>query len=349
MRVRALAALLSTEIFGAAMTLPEFPELKGIRGIGMSDSPQLAERLAAKFDYTNTFYHQAPFFDATHPDEGDAGRFDFILSSEVMEHVPPPIEKAFANLARLLKPNGLLLMTTPYRIDGKTAEHFPELHQYTLASPGSETVLINRRRDGRIEVFENLTFHGGHGSTLELRVFSEASLRQTLACAGFPSAHIASESIPEFGVEHSESWSLPITARKGNFLPPISELALQFREACRRAGRAARDLAILTGEYERHIAFHNLSHEEMKRELDTRLEWARKLEADLEERTRWALDLQEERAAALKNYDHARKSELEAWQCVNDLEKNLEQARAEVARLESLRWTRLGRKLKVVS
>jgi hypothetical protein len=34
---------------------------------------------------------------------------------------------------------------------------------------------------------------------------------------------------------------------------------------------------------------------------------------------------------------------------VNDLEKNLEQARAQVARLEALRWTRLGRKLKVVS
>lgn len=349
MRVRALVALLSTEIFGAAMTIPEFPELKGIRGVGMSDSPQLAEHMAGKFDYTNTFYHQAPFFDATRPDEGDAGRFDFILSSEVMEHVPPPIEKAFANMARLLKPNGLLLMTTPYRIDGKTAEHFPELHQYTLASPGGETVLINRRRDGRIEVFENLTFHGGHGSTLELRVFSEASLRQILACAGFPSVHIASESTPDFGVEHSESWSLPIAARKGTFLPPISELAMQYREACRRADRAARDLAIVTGEYERHIAFHNLSHQEMKHELDTRLEWARKLEADLEERTHWALGLQEERAAALKNYDHARKSELEAWQCVNDLEKNLEQARAQVARLESLRWTRLGRKLKVVS
>jgi len=162
------------------MALSEFPTLKGIRGIGMSDSPQLASRLAEKFDYTNTFYHQAPFFDVTQPDDRDAGRFDFILSSEVMEHVPPPVERSFAALARLLKPDGLLLMTTPYSIGGKTAEHFPELHQYALASPGGRTVLVNRRRDGCLEIFENLVFHGGHGSTLEVRVFSEQSLIETL-------------------------------------------------------------------------------------------------------------------------------------------------------------------------
>ena len=137
MRVRALVALISSEIFGAPMTLPEFPMLKGIRGIGMSDSPQVAERLAEKFDYTNTFYHQAPFFDVTMPDLRDIGRFDFILSSEVMEHVPPPVEEAFAALSRLLKPNGLLLMTTPYMVDGKTAEqHANHLGQRRQIGPG---------------------------------------------------------------------------------------------------------------------------------------------------------------------------------------------------------------------
>jgi len=58
----------------------------------MSDLPDVASRLADKFDYTNTFYHQEPSFDVTHPDVRDRGRYDFILSSEVMEHVPPPIE-----------------------------------------------------------------------------------------------------------------------------------------------------------------------------------------------------------------------------------------------------------------
>src|SRR5215471_18959845 len=212
MRVRALIGVLSTEIFGVTMSLPEFPELKGIRGIGMSDSPQLASRLAAKFDYTNTFYHQAPFFDVTRPDDRDTGRFDFILCSEVMEHVPPPVELAFMALAKLLKPDGVLLMTTPYTIDGKTREHFPELFEYTLAVPGGRTVLVNRRRDGEIEVFENLVFHGGHGSTLEVRIFSEASLIEALKSSGFAGVYISAENLPEFGVDHSETWSLPIAA-----------------------------------------------------------------------------------------------------------------------------------------
>ena len=348
MRVRALVGLISMEIFGVPMTLPEFPTLKGIRGIGMSDSPPLAARLAEKFDYTNTFYHQAPFFDVTAPDPRDTGRFDFILSSEVMEHVPPPVEESFAALSRLLKPDGLLLMTTPYSIDGQTAEHFPDLREYTLASLGGRTVLMNRRLDGQIEVFENLVFHGGHGSTLEMRVFNEESLIQALQSAGFRSVHIAANSIPEFGIEHSDTWSLPIAARKGNFALPSCELAVQYRETYRKARRLGNDLAVLSGEYENHIAFHKSSHEEMKGELDSRLQWARKLESDLEERTKWALDLQKEKVEAIKAFEHARKSEVEAWQCVTGLEKELDALRVCKNDLESRRWTRLGRRLKLI-
>ncbi len=349
MRVRSAAALLSTEIFGVPMALPEFPVLKGIRGIGMSDSPELASRLAEKFDYTNTFYHQAPYFDATKPDPQDRGRFDFIFSSEVMEHVLPPVERAFASLAGLLKADGVLVMTTPYRIQGKTEEHFPELYEYTLASPGGHTVLINRRRDGQVEIFQDLVFHGGHGSTLEARIFSEESLRELLCGAGFRSVYIATESFPEFGIEHSESWSLPIAARKGTFAPPREELALQYREAGRRAQRAARDLEILRGEYERHIAFHKLSHDELKRELDSRIAWVRKVESELEERTQWALDSQKDIAELKKLVEHFKKSEREAWDCVAALEKELEQVRSRKNELEARKWTRLGRRLKVIS
>jgi SAM-dependent methyltransferase len=186
-RLRALVALLSREIFGIAMALPDFPVMKSIRGIGMSDPPALAARLAEKFDYTNTFYHQAPSFDVTSFDPRDQGRYDFIVTSEVMEHVPVPLERSFETLFRMLKPDALLLMTTPYTLHGKTAEHFPELHEYALAAPGDRTVLLNRRRDGSLEVFENLVFHGGDGSTLEMRVFTEPSLRALLQSAGFGS------------------------------------------------------------------------------------------------------------------------------------------------------------------
>jgi len=330
MRVRALIALLSEELFGIPMTLVEFPVMKGVRGIGMSDSDELAEKLAQKLDYTNTFYHQAPQFDVTKPDPNDFGRYDFILSSEVMEHIPPPVEHAFANLFRLLKPEGLLIMTTPYTLGGKTREHFPELHEFALTSLGAKTVLVNRRRDGSIETFEDLVFHGGPGSTVEMRVFTEESLRENLLGAGFSSVRIASENVPEFGVLHAENWSLPIVARKGHFRPPTVELAREYRDAHRQAAHLDRQLTQLKRDYERYVAHHEAWHQDTTRQLEERYEWGLKLdrekadtERELTARTEWAQSLDRE---------------------IADLRQRLEAANAARARFEASKWTRLGRR-----
>jgi len=89
-------ALLSREIVGVELALPDFPVLKGVRGLGMSDPEELAKRLAEKFDYTNTFYHQEPRLDIVNPAQEQLRRYDFILSSEVLEHVPQPVEHDLA-------------------------------------------------------------------------------------------------------------------------------------------------------------------------------------------------------------------------------------------------------------
>lgn len=346
-RLRALIALLSQEIFGLQLTLPEFPKLKGIRGLGMSDTPQAAERLAEKFDYTNTFYHQSPRFDVTNPDPADHGRYDFILSSEVMEHVPPPVEASFANLHALLKPAGILLLTTPYNIGGATEEHFPDLHHFTLATLAGEIILVNRRRDGRIETYENLLFHGGHGSTLEMRAFTESSLRAAILSAGFDQVHFAAEDYPEYGIHHAETWSLPIAARKGNFQAPTPELALEYREACRLAARKIRDLEAITAEYERHIAYHNLAHQQWVEKTEQQLAWIRRVEADWQERTNWALEVEEARKQAVADFRRVEASEKEAWAAVATLSKQLEEAQSQLARLNQSKWVHLGRALKL--
>jgi SAM-dependent methyltransferase len=312
-RLRSLIALLSREIFGIELAIPDFPELKGIRGIGMSDPPELAQRLAEKFEYTNTFYHQEPRLDIADPSPEhlleNTGRYDFILSSEVLEHVSPPVERAFVNLNRMLKTDGLLLLTVPYRIDGRTAEHFPELHQYALASPGGRTVLVNRRRDGSLEVFENLSFHGGDGSTLEMRVFTETSLKEIIAGAGFTSTRIASEDVPEFGVLHGETWSLPMVGRKGDFRPPSKEIAAAYGEVVRKAASLAQQF---------------------------------------DDRTRWALALQKEKETAVADFHHVAAEEEEARRHIQTLEKHLAEARDARAKVESSWWMRTGRKLGAV-
>lgn len=345
LRMRALVALLSREIFGVAMALPEFPTMKGIRGIGMSDSPELAQRLAEKFDYTNTFYHQAPVFDVTQPDSRDLGRYDFILSSEVMEHVPPPVERAFQSLHAMLKPDGLLLMTTPYSVGGKTAEHFPDLHEFTLASLGGKPVLVNRRRDGATEVFDDLVFHGGHGSTLEMRFFTDQSLRDALLGAGFASVHFSAENQTEFGVRHTEPFSLPIVARKGQFRAPGAELAKEYLEAFRLAARKIHDFEILTADYQRYIAYHEESEELLRRDLAERTEWVRKIEAEFEDRTKWAEEVAREKDEAVAAFQHVRDVEKEQRLHIAALLEEEEKLRAALEKIQSARWTRIGRRL----
>ncbi len=340
-RLRSLVALLAQELFGVQLALGDFPVLKQLRAIGMSDPPNLAERLAKKFDYTNTFYHQPPFFDVLNPDPRDHGRYDFIISSEVMEHVPQPLDRAFAALSALLKPDGLLLLTTPYLVDGKTAEHFPELHQYGLARAGEQIVLVNRRRDGSLELFDNLTFHGGPGETLELRVFTEPCLRKLLTAAGFTQVHIDCQQIPQWGIHYEGNWSLPIAARKGKLVAPVREIAQQYAQALWRAETAYRSHEATAADYRRYVAYHEAAEEQWRARAAELLAQKDRAEAEWQERSEWGVRLEQEKNEAIACYQAAKDSETK-------LASALEASRAELARLNSRRWTKLGRKLGLI-
>jgi SAM-dependent methyltransferase len=217
-RMRGLLRALSLELFGVNLTLPEFPRVKSLRGLGTSDGVQYADTLAAQFDYRNTFYDREPRFDIANTSAVEQGRHDFLISSEVFEHVMPPVETAFENAFRLLKPAGVLLLTVPYSLEATTAEHFPALHEFGIARVGGRMVLVNRTRAGETQVFDNLKFHVSFGGpSLEMREFSECDLRGALQAAGFPEVRIYSEEFPPYGILHTESCSFPIAARKGAF------------------------------------------------------------------------------------------------------------------------------------
>jgi hypothetical protein len=126
------------------------------------------------------------------------------------------------------------------------------------------------------------------------------------------------------------------------------ELALQYREATRLAARKIRDLEAITAEYARHTAHHNLAHEEWLRDAAQRAEWVKKVEAAWEERTAWAQSIQKARDEAITEFRRAAKSEAEGWTAVETLSKRLERAQADLARLNESKWTRLGRKLRML-
>lgn len=180
----------------------------------MSDWLGYAIPLAEKLDYLNTYYHQEPRLDITNISATDVASVDFIISTDVFEHVCPPVSVAFENAAKMLKPEGALVFSVPYNLPGDTVEHFPDLHDFTIEERDGERVLINRTAAGVEQVYSNLVFHGGPGDTLEMRVFSRPDLLRNLADAGFQDVRIMQNPCFEFGIWHANANSLPLVARR---------------------------------------------------------------------------------------------------------------------------------------
>lgn len=225
-RFRALMFALSHHLYDKPIPLCDFLPDRNIKAMGLSDAPHYADKLAALFDYTNFFYHTEPYLDICNIEAMATGSYDLLITSDVYEHVSPPRHVAFVNSWHLLKPGGLLLLTVPYTMLPKTAEHFPHLHTFGFVRDKAGMLLINRRRDETIEVYTGLVWHGGEGSTLELRVFAEADLLQILADAGFKDITIWHEDIPKYGILQSQQGgSFVISAIKdGASTPaPISQ------------------------------------------------------------------------------------------------------------------------------
>ena len=180
--------------------LASWPRGKTIVGMGMSDWPGYANHLAATFSYENTFYDREPRLDIQQIAQGRIGRYDFVISSDVFEHIPPPLQSAFDNLYALLKPGGSLIFSVPYTRLPQTIEHYPGLNEYNIFDFYGKKILVNRDLAGRLQVYDDLVFHGGEGATLELRLFCEADVLDRLVKSGFTSIRV--HEIPEIAIGH---------------------------------------------------------------------------------------------------------------------------------------------------
>lgn len=218
LRFRSVINALSICLFGDTITLPNFKNNKKIKGVGLSEWSGFSKVLEEKFDFINTFFHQEPFLDITSPPTYLKGQIDFVISSEVFEHVPPPVGKAFEGAFNMLKPGGILILTVPFRTDIEyTIEHFPNLYNYEILDHSGVKILKNQTKDGNEEIFSNLIFHGGVGTTLEMRVFSKKSIENECIKAGFRLIRFFSESFPEYGIIWQGDWSVPIVGIKPSY------------------------------------------------------------------------------------------------------------------------------------
>jgi SAM-dependent methyltransferase len=211
--MRAIIRILSLELFGKSLAIPDFPIRHDIVGMGMSDWEEYAERLKHKLNYRNTYYHKEPKLDIISIPSDLEGKFDFIISTDVFEHVEPPISIAFENTRNFLKPNGVFIFSVPYLKEGKTIEHFPELYRYEIIKNNDSCFLKNITRNGVEQIYNHLVFHGGEGTSLEMRSFSESSLMEEFLKAGFKNVEIYRDQDLKYGIRWEIDWSLPIAAR----------------------------------------------------------------------------------------------------------------------------------------
>jgi SAM-dependent methyltransferase len=211
--MRAAVAALSIGLYGRVYDIDHFPRRPRFRGVGMSDWDGYAARLKRVLDYRNTHLQRRPKLDITAIPRGERSRNDFLISIDVFEHVPPPVSRAFDGAAALLKPGGVLILSVPYTLDERTVEHFPDLHEYRIVEDRGARRLVNKRRDGRTEIFDDPTFHGGVGTTLEMRVFCKRDVEQHLRDAGFGEVDVV-DRMPEFGIIYDNPCSRTFVARR---------------------------------------------------------------------------------------------------------------------------------------
>lgn len=214
-RLRSMADVLAQHLWGSSKTLCHQPPNKQLVGVGMSDDGRLANVMEEKFSYTNTFFHCEPFLDIANMDDAYEQSCDFVISSDVFEHVPPPVQRAFDNLYRMLKPGGVAVFSVPFSLEDDTVEHFPDLHDFEVKKRrNGDWYLENTTKDGRFQVFENLVFHGGPGSTLEMRLFSLAALKRHFLAAGFDDVQVHDAPVLEHGIYWRHPWSITVSATR---------------------------------------------------------------------------------------------------------------------------------------
>lgn len=187
---------------------------RSIVGYGLSDDRCYAPLLAKKFRYCNTYYDREPQLDITSLSHQHFEPADFIIASDVLEHVAPPVGVALRNLHELLRPEGFLIVTVPIVGNEDATEHYPRLHRYRFERDGTGTRLVNETAEGEVEVFPEPVFHHGPGATLEMRRFSLQWLAQELKEAGFVDIEALNRDVPEWGISWNGDLSPPIVARR---------------------------------------------------------------------------------------------------------------------------------------
>lgn len=173
-------------------------------GVGVSDDFVIAGRFGQVWTYTNTFYDDFPHLDVRDVPSRLFERNEFIVCSDVLEHVDPPLEDALLGLRRMLKPNGFVVISVPMNGTAESDEYYPGLVDWELVWKQGSPELHWRDSFGTKHVDSSPEMHGGRGQTIAFRSFGHRSLSDLFTAAGF-------------------SRCLPLQERPDLAVPPIAD------------------------------------------------------------------------------------------------------------------------------
>lgn len=160
------------------------------------------------------YFHQPPFHDTSTPVAERARTCDFVISTEVFEHVVPPVARAFSHTFDLLKQGGHSTLTVPFTNAPTTLERFADLHDYRIIQFGQDYVLVNRTNDGRYALHDKPCFYSGPGTTLEMRISCRKDIINHLIDADFTDVKVLDDDVSQWGILHKHPWSFLILARR---------------------------------------------------------------------------------------------------------------------------------------
>ncbi|WP_197422818.1 class I SAM-dependent methyltransferase [Burkholderia sp. ABCPW 14] len=159
---------------------------RSITAIGISDSEIYAWPLAAKLSYANTYYHTEPQLDICDLRSIDQySNIDLIICSDVIEHTPLAPRKVLENMRRMLRPGGILILSAPTYHLPETIEWYPDAASLEVKDCGGRHEVRWSDTSGAKHVDFRPCFHGGPGSTLEMRLIAHQDLIQAGMDAGF--------------------------------------------------------------------------------------------------------------------------------------------------------------------
>jgi len=163
------------------MTLGAVSKSPSLIGVGISDVPTIHRYLRKKFGYVNTHLHREPKLDLCKVTDDYRGVAQFVICSDVLEHVPPPVEKAVSGLRSLVASGGVAVIIVPHVEEGMTEELYPGLVEYEVR----EGRVYWQDANGRTHCDETPEFHGGSEPALAYRIWALSDLEEKLKRPGF--------------------------------------------------------------------------------------------------------------------------------------------------------------------